>query len=198
MSARAIQGEAKKRPSEEFFPQLSRLKHGVVGPVSDSLRSEMESWGGSSLGRLLQGSVGKCSQRRSQSAVSTPNTRQRDRREKGDITSPRGDFSEARLVQVDVAEQMAKVVFWMVSHNRAFYGCEGQGHASTGSFPNICQRVFCSEGDIFWTQSLQLQPSNSLFLSQRTHSMIHCQVKRHCRCRETSSDPCSRMNDRNL
>lgn len=38
-------------------------------------------------------------------------TGQRDRQEKGDITSPRGDFSEARLVQVDVAEQMAKVVF---------------------------------------------------------------------------------------
>lgn len=78
---------------------------------SDSLRSELKSWGGSSLGTPLQGSIGKCSQRWSQSTVRLPNTGQRDRQEKGDITVPRGDFSEAGQVQVDVAEQMAKVVF---------------------------------------------------------------------------------------
>lgn len=55
--------------------------------------------------------MGKCSWRQSQSAVSLPNTGQRDMQEKGDITGPRGDFSEAGLVQVDAAEQMAKVVF---------------------------------------------------------------------------------------
>lgn len=55
--------------------------------------------------------MGKCSWRWSQSAVSLPNTGKRDRQEKGGITGPLGDFSEAGLVQVDVAEQMAKAVF---------------------------------------------------------------------------------------
>lgn len=55
----------------------------------------------------------------------------------------------------------------MVSHNRAFCASEGQGHALTGSFSNNCRRVFyfifCREGDIFWTQSLELQRQISFF-----------------------------------